>query len=464
MNKKLIAGVIILLICLLFIGYVISQNFNFIAGGEPEVKKFISSPIPSPQAENTYYYVAKDGDDRNPGTETEPWLTIQKSADTLNAGDTVYIKEGIYNERVLPKNSGSPENYITYIAYSDQAVTIDGTGIKLDGVFDAKEKSYIKISGLKIVNSTYTGIFVKNSSHIIIEKNYTYNTWSSGITVQDSEDIIIDGNSIELACNDGWGECLTVANTKSFEVKNNRVFNGGPGIKGGEGIDIVNGSSNGKVYKNELYNLNRVALYVDAFKKHTYNIDVFQNIIHNSNSTAFALATELGGLLENVKVYNNIAYNNKGAGLVISTWGDASLPKHPMKDIKIINNTFYNNGYKWGGGILIENPDAENVVIRNNIVSQNKPFQILIKRGVPATNFTVENNLIDGFRNYPGEIYGIDAVIESPKFINPSKGDFHLQINSPAIDKGSSIDAPDNDFDNNPRPKGEQYDIGAYEK
>lgn len=44
------------------------------------------------------YYVAKNGNDSNPGTESQPWRTIQKAAETLVAGDTVYIKAGTYNE------------------------------------------------------------------------------------------------------------------------------------------------------------------------------------------------------------------------------------------------------------------------------------------------------------------------------------------------------------------------------
>lgn len=44
----------------------------------------------------TTYYVSPSGNDKNPGTETQPWQTIQKAADTLVAGDTVYIKEGFY--------------------------------------------------------------------------------------------------------------------------------------------------------------------------------------------------------------------------------------------------------------------------------------------------------------------------------------------------------------------------------
>lgn len=54
------------------------------------------------------YYVSKNGSDSNPGTEAKPWLTIQKAADTLVAGEIVYIKQGTYNERVIVKNLEIP--------------------------------------------------------------------------------------------------------------------------------------------------------------------------------------------------------------------------------------------------------------------------------------------------------------------------------------------------------------------
>ena len=50
----------------------------------------------------TTYYVSPSGSDTSPGTETQPWQTIQKAADTLVAGDTVYIKAGTYPEKVIP--------------------------------------------------------------------------------------------------------------------------------------------------------------------------------------------------------------------------------------------------------------------------------------------------------------------------------------------------------------------------
>jgi len=329
-------------------------------------------------AQGATYYVTMSGSGANPGTEAQPWCTIQKAAATLIAGDMVFVKEGSYNERVIPHNSGNPGDYIAYIAYPGDTVTIDGTDIPVpgefdwDGLFDVSGRSYIKVSGLTVMNSASAGIFVQaGSNHIIIEKNYTYNTHSSGIGVWGCRNIIIDGNEVELACNDGYSECITVAGTDTFEIRNNHVHHPGPGTLGGEGIDVKDGSSNGKVYQNYVHDIpNGIGIYVDAWDKHTYNIDVFRNIVHDCPGQGFAVASEAGGLLEN--------------------------------------------------------PNAENVVIRNNICSQNLSFQIAVEADVPAENLSVDHNLIDGYRQYPGEIYGSDYVEGNPMFANPSGENFRL--------------------------------------
>jgi hypothetical protein len=415
--------------------------------------------------------VSLKGSDTNPGTEAQPWLTIKKAADTLVAGDTVYIKAGTYQERVVPNNSGSSGNYITYAAYTGDTVNIDGSGISLsldmDGLFVVENKSYITISGLSIKNArpndNNNGIYVDSSSYIIIENNYIYNTVSSGIGIWNSDHITVDGNEVELVCNNGEQECITVSTTDTFEIKNNHVHHSGPGTIGGEGIDAKDGSSNGKIYKNHVHHINRLGIYIDSWDKNTYNIEAYQNVVYECADDGFTLAAESGGLLENIKIYNNIAYNNLYNGINISENGEA-IYSHPMKNIYVVNNTFYNNGDStWGGGVLIENPDAEDVVIRNNIFSQNGFAQIQVEASV--TNLTIDYNLIDGYRGYATETYGTDYVTGDPLFVSISGvlPDFHLQQNSPAIDKGSSSDAPADDYDGNVRPYGAGYDIGAYE-
>ncbi|RED95994.1 putative secreted protein (Por secretion system target) [Marinoscillum furvescens DSM 4134] len=75
----------------------------------------------------TDYYVAKNGDDSNPGTEDEPFLTIGKAATVLQAGDVCYIKEGVYRERVKTTNSGTAASPIVFKAFAGDPVVVTGT-------------------------------------------------------------------------------------------------------------------------------------------------------------------------------------------------------------------------------------------------------------------------------------------------------------------------------------------------
>jgi hypothetical protein len=60
-----------------------------------------------PQGKGNTYYVATSGNDSNPGTETLPWRTIQKAANIVSTGDTVYIKAGTYVESITLTRSAA---------------------------------------------------------------------------------------------------------------------------------------------------------------------------------------------------------------------------------------------------------------------------------------------------------------------------------------------------------------------
>jgi hypothetical protein len=103
------------------------------------------------------------------------------------------------------------------------------------------------------------------------------------------------------------------------------------------------------------------------------------------------------------------------------------------------------------------NDDAQNVVIRNNILSQNNRDQLYVT--VPLETLTIEHNLVHG----PGRFRGDYPIEADPTFQNPADADFRLLASSPAIDAGSPVDAPRYDFDDNLRPLGTGYDVGAFE-
>ncbi len=75
------------------------------------------------------YYVAKNGNDQNPGSKEQPFLTIQKYAEIAQPGDVVLVREGTYRETIQPKNGGRTGDPIRYAVYPGEKVTISGTEI-----------------------------------------------------------------------------------------------------------------------------------------------------------------------------------------------------------------------------------------------------------------------------------------------------------------------------------------------
>jgi hypothetical protein len=77
----------------------------------------------------TDYYVDQNhpsASDSNPGTEAQPWLTVEKARQTAKAGDTVYFKQGVYKGPLWPQNSGTPDNWITFKNFENDKVIIEG--------------------------------------------------------------------------------------------------------------------------------------------------------------------------------------------------------------------------------------------------------------------------------------------------------------------------------------------------
>lgn len=413
------------------------------------------------------FYVSPTGRDTNAGTKTRPWKTIQHAADRLRAGQTVYIRAGTYRERVRPKYSGTAGHLISYRAYPGEQPTIDGSRITLPadqaGLFEIAGRAFIRVSRLRVINArpnaNSNGILVTASHDILIDGNRTENTRSSGIGVWRSRNVTVRSNEIVKACNGGHQESLTIAGTDTFVVEKNIVRDTGPDK---EGIDAKDGSRNGKIRGNLVHHVPAVGIYVDAWDKPTSNIEVSGNTVHHAGN-GIALASEAGGLLSNIRVVNNVVSDATWFGIVVTRNGE-DVP-HPMTGITIVNNTVWRSGNPWGGGIGVDDPDASNVIVRNNILSANRSFQLSLSADVPAAGVTIDHNLIHGYRGdlEDGEILGNAPVTGNPLFVNPAAGDFHIRVGSPAIDAGSATGAPRTDFDGRTRPRGSGFDIGAFE-
>ena len=145
------------------------------------------------------------------------------------------------------------------------------------------------------------------------------------------------------------------------------------------------------------------------------------------------------GMFENWLVENNLIITDHWHG--ISFYGAI--------DCKIINNTVVDND-------LTPSPDPWIMVTDH-------------KNGTPSSGVIVRNNISTDFSFSGGvtEDHNIEITMNnaSTYFVNPSgaAGNYHSIVTSPAIDAGSSVDAPNIDKDGITRPHGNGFDIGCYE-
>jgi hypothetical protein len=102
-----------------------------------------------------HFWVAPDGSDGNPGTQDQPWGTLDFAVDQLTPGDTLNIDGGVWSESIALETSGTPQAPIRVIGRN-------GATIGNDPSADAAIRisaSHIEVRGLNMTGSR-TGILI----------------------------------------------------------------------------------------------------------------------------------------------------------------------------------------------------------------------------------------------------------------------------------------------------------------
>lgn len=134
-------------------------------------------------------YVAPDGDDANPGSEAEPWLSFQYAAESARPGDVVCFREGTYPvEETWLTSSGEESALISFVAAPGEAVTLDGQDATGGIVVLSQGVSYVRLSGFTLRGYTIWGISLEGDNHDVTLDHLDVGGGESGIhfTVGDS--------------------------------------------------------------------------------------------------------------------------------------------------------------------------------------------------------------------------------------------------------------------------------------
>jgi hypothetical protein len=469
------------------------------------------------------FYVSNAGLDSNPGTLASPWKTIGYAASVLTAGQTAYVRAGIYYESVSIANSGSELlGPVTIQSYPGESPIVDGTsvaccGSSIKGLFNiTNNNSYVVIDGFDIrnftsndINDEPAGILIEGSgSHIEIRNNKVHSiTTTAGIngnahgigvygnTTTPLSNITLDGNEV-YDLKTGWSESVTIdGNVSTFFVTNNVVHdNDNIGIDmagfwgmGPPGFDQAN---NGMVVGNTVYNISSInnpsyagsygadGIYCDGCT----NVIIERNLGYANDINIEAASENAGQVSSYVIIRNNVVSN---PNLVDITIGGYASNVGGSDHITVVNNSMYNSMSNIGNDFQIQYY-ATNNIFENNIVYANNTgygylYSFTTTEPMPAvmdynlyfsplgsaTSSWLWNNVTyTGFAAYQAGIgQETHSVFADPLLSSIPTLDLQPLAGSPAlnsgIDLGSAIVGMYN-FAGNPRVTGSSINIGAY--
>ncbi len=400
--------------------------------------------------QSALYYVDQahpQASDSNPGTESQPWLTIQYAADTAHAGDTVIVKEGTYKERIHfgAGHTGMKDSPIVFKGEPRRSVTMWG--------FYTRNCSYLRIEGFSVIGDTSLtdwtdggGVFVYSDFVEVVDnyffeigigiRSYWHEPYPKGGYVADNRmyrcqfgitingvDWVIERNEVERLVFSGSGD-----------ADYSRLF--------GENI----------IFRKNHFHGSRVdeigAAHVDCWQTFTNNGEYLRNVIIEANICEQCHQGLMASNVDTTDCHDIIFRNN----IFHDCWA-WGLCIYDISNFTVENNSFVNIKYHAAGF----NGNSKGNIVRNNIFYNANSGYWAKDGGEVTGDYNLLFNTTDG-TPAPHNILDTD-----PLFVDTANDDFRLQSHSPAIDTGMALTGFTTDIIGTTRPQGDGWDIGAYE-
>ncbi|MBE9565226.1 MAG: right-handed parallel beta-helix repeat-containing protein [Proteobacteria bacterium] len=405
----------------------------------------------------TDYYVATDGDDGWPGTQAQPWATLQYAVDTIAPGDTILVRAGTYVGCRI-EISGQAGALKTLKAYPGETPLVNAAGPanKKDSNIEIENyeatTGYWVVDGFEVANALRYGIDMRDTEYITVQNCYVHDSAVTGI---------FDGH----------------ANYPTYQY-NESGYNGEHGIYHSNSGDYLTARGN------VLHNNAGCGIHQNGDERYTPPGDglisfslVEDNIISENNLGQGAAAMNNDGVTESI-FRNNLLYSNAGSGISLYAQDGAAGSSYN----EIYNNTLVMADDAYYAVNIIASkgntPDPVGNKIFNNVLYNPNPGSL---RGCIRTydeavpGFESDYNVVcepfaigdkaKTFATWQSWGYDLHSFMATPDelFVNPAGNDYHLKVGSLAIDAGTTLAAVTDDIEGTSRPQGSAYDIGCYE-
>ncbi len=394
------------------------------------------------------------------GSETA-FRNLSGAAAAAVAGETVLIREGSYNEPLIPQNSGTPGNYITYRNYDSEQATITGTN--LSPAIDISNREYLILQGLR-VEDVYRWMYALNAHHNILQynsflrANHGSTSAKTGLFFQEATHNKILNNTIEDSSQDN----LALIKSDHNLVEGNTFVRASHTlwvIKCGNFNVIRNNHFDNEIQKiGEIYDCDNVG-FDHEFTLHDatkYNLVEGNTFAKTSSyySTSGGNGIQYAG--QNGIIRQNVFYaNNSGLGMQNYSQ-EARFNTHN----RVYNNVFHKN---LCGGITTMDSSVggfEDNLFANNILNRNTdcerpdaPYQHVYRNDMSGYQFDTNNffsgnlgdnvighwgssgiSLVDAQNTKPA--FYVNNLEQDPQFVDEVNHVFTLQSTSPMIDAG----------------------------
>lgn len=277
------------------------------ASGLRVASDWVCSAVPLTPTFQPTLYVSPSGSDENDGRSADrPLRTLQTASAMAQAGDVVWVREGVYAGPVQFEGTGTASEPIVFESYPGECAVIEGTS--------ASRRQAVRF---------------ENAQHYVFRNFEVRNAPEQGIYLIDSNDILV---SHVRSFNNGLSGIQNVGGSRNhftyFIVHDNS-----DGTRGdADGIGISSGVDN---RIDNCVSFRNSDDGIDAWRSHRTVIErciSFENGFQGGNGNGFKAG---GGLPDGDAILrNNIAFDNKSEGFTYNA-GHGILFEY---------NTSYNNG------------------------------------------------------------------------------------------------------------------------
>jgi hypothetical protein len=389
------------------------------------------------------------------GGSAVAYRTLAGAAAAAQAGDTVFFRQGTYNEQLRPLNSGASGSPITYRSYPGETAILSSGSTPATIVL--QDVGYIAILDLRVEDARW--LEALNAHDVVVSGNTFLRTPASG-TTGNVRFISSDHNQILGNLLDDGNDNLVLIDSDFNLVEGNIIREGSHSLLSircsNYNVIRENYFSNTQQKIAEVYDCGTDTVAVPhAFNATHHNViegNVFAKTSYyysTSGNNGIQYSGQDGILRRNVFYHTN-------TGLGMQIYNDEALYNEHNR---VVQNVFYDNecaGIAVRGGAL-DNRYKNNILYKNKGISGDcygtGPAQVVYRK--PLAEFSFESN--DILNEHPGEYviqeeFGVGDTLVSyeaeypalfagnreiaPDFEDEAAFDFRLKSTSQLIDAG----------------------------